>query len=110
MNYPNYPVDLEKEINRGILNEEKRECYEDMYAKQNYNKNVHHDEGIEEPKIGMTFDTIKELANFYVIYGKKMGLECAKDLTRSLLMMKKQGTLPMHVIALRISCQNIKIH
>ncbi|PWA93344.1 hypothetical protein CTI12_AA071970 [Artemisia annua] len=35
--------------------------------------NVNHDEGFEEPKIGMTFDTIEELTNFYAMYGKKMG-------------------------------------
>ena len=49
------------------------ECHEEVCTQHNINKNVNHDEGIEEPEIGMTFDISEELADFYAMYGKKIG-------------------------------------
>ncbi|GKA55025.1 FAR-RED impaired response 1-like protein [Tanacetum coccineum] len=66
-------VDLEKETKCEILNEENGKCHEEVSTQHDNNKNVNHDEGVEEPKIGMTFDTIEALTDFYAMYGKKMG-------------------------------------
>ncbi|GJT49368.1 FAR-RED impaired response 1-like protein [Tanacetum coccineum] len=62
---------LEKETNCGTQIEEDREYHENSCDQQNYNKSVH-DEGVEEPRVGMTFDTIEELTDFYATYAKKM--------------------------------------
>ncbi|GKC54438.1 FAR-RED impaired response 1-like protein [Tanacetum coccineum] len=63
---------MEKETHCETPIEENREYREDSCEQQNYNKRVH-DEGVEEPRVGMTFDTIEELYDFYATYGKKMG-------------------------------------
>nr|GFB79237.1 protein FAR-RED impaired response 1-like isoform X2 [Tanacetum cinerariifolium] len=68
----NHCHQLEKETHCETLIEENIEYRRDSSDHQNYNKSVH-DEWVEEPRVGMTFDTIEELFNFYATYGKKMG-------------------------------------
>ncbi|XP_071700129.1 protein FAR1-RELATED SEQUENCE 4-like [Rutidosis leptorrhynchoides] len=68
-----YHVDMEKETTYNVRNEDDGEGIENGCGQRNYNESVQHDESVEEPKLGMTFDTIEEVANFYADYGKKLG-------------------------------------
>ncbi|XP_071687053.1 protein FAR-RED IMPAIRED RESPONSE 1-like [Rutidosis leptorrhynchoides] len=66
-------IDLEKETDYNVNDDDEEEVSKDGGGQENNNVGVRHDERVEEPKIGMTFDTIEDVANFYANYGKKMG-------------------------------------
>lgn len=55
------------------------ESKENVYSEELYNEKV------EEPKIGMTFDTIEEVTHFYENYGKQMGFGVFKRSSRKSL-------------------------
>nr|XP_043630460.1 protein FAR-RED IMPAIRED RESPONSE 1-like [Erigeron canadensis] len=58
------------------------EQHEESISQDKSNSTFNHDDDIEEPKIGMTFDTIEELARFYAYYGKKKGFGVYKRSSR----------------------------
>nr|GEV13192.1 hypothetical protein [Tanacetum cinerariifolium] len=97
---------LEKETNCETQIEENTEYHENSCDQQNYNKSVH-DEGVEEPRVGMIFDTIEELTDFYATY-----LECSKDLLKSLklMMIKDCGARVSVVIRADKRCHVSKVN
>ncbi|XP_071739974.1 protein FAR-RED IMPAIRED RESPONSE 1-like [Rutidosis leptorrhynchoides] len=66
--------------------------------KKNLKKNMHHEENILEPKVGMVFDTVEELASFYANYGKKTGFGVSKRSSRKSLEdeEKRYATISCH--------------
>nr|XP_043630442.1 protein FAR1-RELATED SEQUENCE 8-like [Erigeron canadensis] len=74
---------LEKETNCEIsLDEVKHREDNTTSSHDKGTTSFNYDENIEEPKVGMTFDTIEELATFYANYGEKKGFGVYKRSSR----------------------------